>query len=171
MDPPFPTWVLWLLAVAVAAAVVLAIVIALLRRWRRVKPRELEHVKATTGRAFKPAAFIPPPTTLAADPAVVEHRAMYRRPGNPVLVLVTGADEPDQMFQAWVVDRSRRGLRLAAQRAVQVGRLYAVRPVNAPPAAPWTNLEVRHCSAHDNYWDVGGRFPEPPKMQVLLLFG
>jgi hypothetical protein len=142
----------------------------LLRRGRRALPRDLERVSAT-GRALKPTAFMLPPTAMAADPAAVEHRLSYRRPGNPVLVLVTGADEPDQMFQAWVVDRSRRGLRLAAQRAVQVGRLYAVRPVNAPPAAPWTNLEVRHCSAHDNYWDVGGRFPEPPTMQVLLLFG
>src|SRR5262245_10886748 len=171
MDRPFPTWVLWLVATAVATALVLVVAIRMLRRRRRPLPRDLERVTATTGRANKPAAFMPPPTAMAADPAAVENRVSYRRPGNPVLVLVTGADEPDQMFQAWVVDRSRRGLRLAAQRAVQVGRLYAVRPVNAPPAAPWTNLEVRHCSAQDNYWDVGGRFPEPPTMQVLLLFG
>jgi hypothetical protein len=170
MDRPFPMWVVWLVA-AVAAAAIVLVVVGLARRGRRAAPRDLERVSATTGRALKPNAFMPPPATLAADPAVVEHRVNYRRPGNPVLVLVHGADEPDQMFQAWVVDRSRRGLRLAAQRAVQVGRLYAVRPVNAPPAAPWTNLEVRHCSAQDNYWDVGGRFPEPPTMQVLLLFG
>lgn len=171
MDRPFPTWILWLIAAVAMTAIGFAVVIALVRRGRRATPRELERVSATAGRPFKPAPFMPPPSTLAADPAVLEHRASYRRPGNPVLVFVHGADEPDQMFQAWVVDRSRRGLRLAAQRAVQVGRLYAVRPLNAPPGAPWTNLEVRHCAAQDNYWDVGGRFPEPPTMQVLLLFG
>jgi hypothetical protein len=171
MDRPFPTWVLWLVAAVGVAAIGLAVVIGLVRRGRRTTPRDLERVSATIGRFSKPVAFMPPPTTLAADPTAVEHRVSYRRPGNPVLVLVHGADEPNQMFQAWVVDRSRRGLRLAAERAVQVGRLYAVRPVNAPPAAPWTNLDVRHCSAQDNYWDVGGRFPEPPTMQVLLLFG
>jgi hypothetical protein len=171
MDRPFPTWVLWLGAALLGVAIALGVVIGLLRRGRRGISRDLERVSVTTGRMTKPVAFMPPPSALAAEPAVVEHRVSYRRPGNPVLVLVHGADERNQMFQAWVVDRSRRGLRLAAERAVQVGRLYAVRPVNAPPAAPWTNLEVRHCSAQDNYWDVGGRFPEPPTMQVLLLFG
>jgi hypothetical protein len=171
MDRPFPTWVLWLGAALLGVAIALGVVIGLLRRGRRGISHDLERVSVTTGRMTKPVAFMPPPSALAAEPAVVEHRVSYRRPGNPVLVLVHGADERNQMFQAWVVDRSRRGLRLAAERAVQVGRLYAVRPVNAPPAAPWTNLEVRHCSAQDNYWDVGGRFPEPPTMQVLLLFG
>jgi hypothetical protein len=171
MDRPIPTWVLWLGAAMMAAAIALAVIVWLLRRGRRGVPRDLERVSPTTGRTTKPVAFMPAPTAMAADPAVVDNRVAYRRPGNPVLVVVHGADEPNQMFQAWVVDRSRRGLRLAAQRAAQVGRLYAVRPVNAPPGAPWTNLEVRHCSAQDNYWDVGGRFPEPPTMQVLLLFG
>src|SRR5262249_30661043 len=157
----------WLVGTAVATAIAILVVIRILRRSRRALPRDLERVSAT-GRSNKPAAFMPPPTAMAADPAAVENRVSYRRPGNPVLVFVHGADEPNQMFQAWVVDRSRRGLRLAAQRAVQVGRLYAVRPVNAPTEAPWTTLEVRHCSAHDNYWDVGGRFPEPPTMQVLV---
>jgi hypothetical protein len=171
MDRPSPTLLLWLGAALLVAAIAIAVVFGLLRRSRRGVLRDLERVSATTGRITKPVAFMPAPTTLAAEPAVVENRTNYRRPGNPVLVLVHGADGPNQVFQAWVVDRSRRGLRLAAQRAVQVGRLYAVRPVNAPPAAPWTNLEVRHCAAQDNYWDVGGRFPEPPTMQVLLLFG
>src|SRR5437879_11002597 len=115
MDRPFPTWVLLVGTAAAVGTVLVVLVIGLLRRGRRVMLRNLDRVSATdartgaAGRAAKPVAFIPPPTTLAADPSPVDHRVSYRRPGNPVLVLVTGADEPDQMFQAWVVDRSRRG--------------------------------------------------------------
>ena len=177
MDGPFPTWVLWVFAGTAAAAGAVVLLIGLMRRGRGPRPN-LERFSAlkerlgiSAGRESKPVAFMPPPAALAADPSAVDHRANYRRPGNPVLVLITDAEEPDRTFQAWVVDRSRRGLRLAVQHAVEVGRMYTVRPVNAPPAAPWTPLEVRHCTAQDNYWDVGGRFPEPPPMQVVVLFG
>jgi hypothetical protein len=116
---------------------------------------------------------MPPPTPLAGDPPAEggEHRANYRRVGNPVLVLLTDVEEGGRPFQAWVVDRSRHGLRLAAQKPAEVGHVYNVRPVQAPPAVPWTPLEIRHCTAEDTHWNVGGKFVEPPPMPVLVLFG
>src|SRR5437763_1894519 len=140
MDGPFPTWVLWAFAGTAAAAGTIVYLVGVIRRRRFGRHPELERFSAlkdrtgTAGRESKPPAFMPPPAALAADPSAVDHRVNYRRPGNPVLVLIADADEPDRMFQAWVVDRSRRGLRLAVQHAVQVGRTYTVRPVNAPPA-------------------------------------
>jgi len=84
MDRPFPTWVLWLGAAMVAAAIALAVIVGLLRRGRRVVLRDLERVSPTTGRTTKPVAFMPAPTAMAAEPAVVDNRLAYRRPGNQI---------------------------------------------------------------------------------------
>ena len=67
MDRPFPTWVLWLIAAAVATAIALLVGIRLLGRRRRAMPKDLERVSATAGRSSKPAAFMPPPTTMAGS--------------------------------------------------------------------------------------------------------
>ena len=69
------------------------------------------------------------------------------------------------------MDRSRDGLRLAVERALKVGNVYTVRPVQAPPATPWTALEVRHCSQIDGHWEAGCRFLQPPPVAVLMLYG
>src|SRR5437763_14160258 len=149
MELPFPPWLLWS-AVGMATAVAVTVVaVGLGRLGRRppvapdldyLPPASSAKIPIPSGKAAKPAPFMPPPTPLAADPTTDEHRANFRRAGNPVLILVADPDDPRRPFQAWVVDRSRQGLRLAAQKAVEIDRVYNVRPVNAPPAAPWTPL-------------------------------
>lgn len=181
MDLSIPPWTLW--AAAAVLAVLAGFVVAVtIRRGRSLQTAvpdltfwspSGQPAPGAGGRAARPVAFMPAPAPLAPSPVEdpAEHRVSYRRVGNPVLVLLTDGRDGQQPIQAWVVDRSRHGLRLVAQRAVAVGQRYHVRPVNAPPAAPWTAMEVRHCGAQDDYWDIGGRFLEPPSMQVLLLFG
>jgi hypothetical protein len=123
------------------------------------------------GKAVR-APTLPAPAPLAGGPAEgPERRCDPRRAGNPVLVLVADADQQRNPWQAWVVDRSRRGLRVAVERPLKVGMVYTVRPAQAPPATPWSALEVRHCSELDGHWEVGCKFLQPPPVAVLMLYG
>ena len=70
-----------------------------------------------------------------------------------------------------MVDRSRRGLRIAVERPLAVGTVYTVRPIEAPATTPWTAMEVRHCTNMDGHWEAGCRFLRPPTVAVLMLYG
>jgi hypothetical protein len=127
---------------------------------------------ATMGRTAIAPAFAPPAPLAAGAPLDgPDQRVDFRRPGNPVLVLVADSDQQRNPWNAWVVDRSRRGLRLAVERPLVVGSVYTVRPIQAAPATPWIALEVRHCSEIDGHWEAGCRFLQPPPVAVLLLYG
>ena len=70
-----------------------------------------------SGRPMRTPTFIPPAPLAAVAPAnAADLRTDFRRPGNPVLILVADADDQRTPWNAWVVDRSRRGLRLAVER-------------------------------------------------------
>jgi hypothetical protein len=123
-------------------------------------------------RSAKALAFVPPAPLAASAPADgPDQRAEFRRPGNPVLVHIADADQQRSPWNAWVVDRSRRGLRLAVERPLLVGNVYTVRPIQAPPATPWTAVEIRHCSQLDSHWEAGCKFLKPPTVAVLMLYG
>lgn len=117
--------------------------------------------------------FMPPPAPIAASQSHtgVEQRAAFRRVGNAVLILIADKDGQSKPRQAWVIDRSRRGLRIAVETDLAVGSFHAVRPVNAPPTMPWCDVEVRHCESSDGHSEVGCRFCQPPPVQILMLFG
>ena len=181
MSLPFdlPPWMLWTAAGAVGCAVLG--VVGGSRRGRRRPPAarpisfeplasQTDATAATPGRAAK-APAIAPPAPLADAPIDVEKRAHFRRPGNPILVLVADEDQRRQPWTAWVVDRSRHGLRLAVERPLPVGAIYTVRPHHAPPTTPWSALEVRHCNEVNGHWEAGCRFLKPPPVTVLVLFG
>jgi hypothetical protein len=116
---------------------------------------------------------MPPPAPIASPPTDpnAENRATFRRAGNAVLVQVADADPQRKPISAWVIDRSRQGLRLVVEYQLPLGGMYSVRPVQAPPATPWCAVEVRHCAAADGHWEIGCRFLQPPPMRVLMLFG
>jgi hypothetical protein len=176
-----PTWLLWT-AIGVAGGAVLGLAGGAWRARRRPSATLPEFTFQTlpsaavqdgvAGRRARPPAFAPPAPLAAVAPADgPEQRSDFRRPGNPVLVLVADADDQRRPWNAWVADRSRRGLRLAVERPLTVGRVYTVRPVQAPPTTPWTALEVRHCEAIDGHWEAGCRFLQPPPVAVLMLYG
>jgi hypothetical protein len=126
-----------------------------------------------SSRTAQPAGFIPAPAPLAPTLTAGQHeqRADYRRAGNPVLVLVADADTQRRPWNAWVIDRSRRGLRLAMDHKPALGQVYTVRPAQAPPATPWSAIEIRHCAEVDGHWEVGCRFLQAPAVPLLMLFG
>jgi hypothetical protein len=172
-----PPWMLWTAVVLVASAA--GGLLVGMWRARRLRPPPIPALTfqppppAGSGRTPKAPAFMPAPAplapALAADQA--EQRAAFRRAGNPVPVLVADADDHRRPIDAWVIDRSRHGLQLAAERELAVGQVYTVRPTQAPPATPWTAVEVRHCEEVDGHWEAGCRFLQPPPVTVLMLFG
>jgi hypothetical protein len=173
-----PPWMLWT-AVGLAGGAVLGLVGGAWRSRQR-RPTAMSALTfqpvaapvATTGRPLRTPTFIPPAPLASAAPAnATDLRTDFRRPGNPVLVLVADADDQRTPWNAWVIDRSRRGLRLAVEKPLVVNHLYTVRPHQAPPATPWTALEVRHCAEVDDHWEVGCRFLQPPPVAVLMLYG
>jgi hypothetical protein len=84
---------------------------------------------------------------------------------------VADDDQQREPWNAWVVDRSRHGVRLAVERPMKIGNVYTVRPAQAPPATPWTTLEVRHCSEVNGHWEAGCKFLQPPTVAIMMLFG
>ncbi len=183
-DLTFPPWMLWT-AGALTAVAVAGFLGGVLRRRRPVALRPAIRFQPlpapskpfappmASGRVPRPVPFMPAPAPLADDPAAekADKRSCYRRAGNPVLVTVCTAGDHRNPWSAWVIDRSRQGVRFASERPLTVGETYDVRPVQAPPAAPWIPVEVRHCTPTEDHWDVGCRFPQPPAMLVLMLFG
>jgi hypothetical protein len=99
-----------------------------------------------------------------------ERRAWPRREGNPTDVLITTAKEAEPE-KAFVIDRSRGGLRLSVSRPMAVGTTFHVRACHAPEDLPPIQVLVRHCSQKEQRWHVGCQFMESLPWSVLLLFG
>ena len=108
---------------------------------------------------------------LRRSPPPPERRLSLRRPGNPVRVQVVGVDASQKPWEAWVVDRSSGGLRLAVPKPVAVGARLQVRTMHDPACSPWVQLCVRGCWQREDLWVVGCQFVRLPPMNVLLLFG
>jgi hypothetical protein len=181
-DFPLPPWLLWTAGALAAAALAAAALAFLRQRAGQSEPEIPLTIQPLSGARSKsgPATsmpggkpFLPPPAPIAAAPTDpnAEHRATFRRIGNAVLIQIADADSQRKPILAWVIDRSRSGLRLASERDLPVGTLFTVRPMNAPPSIPWTPVEVRHCTKADGFWEAGCRFLEPPPVQVLMQFG
>ena len=191
-DVTLPPWMLWT-AVSLFVGALLGLVVGV-RQTRRRRPPAVPSLTfqalpgpstlpdpppssgrlpkpLSSARHPKPPAFMPAPAPLASAPAdsQSEKRTSFRRPGNPVLALVAAADH--RPLNAWVIDRSRHGLRLATEQPLTVGQVYSVRPIQAPPAAPWAVVEVRHCKAVDAHWESGCRFLQPPPVTEPMQFG
>jgi hypothetical protein len=180
----FPPWMLWT-AAGLTGCAVLGLVGGAYRTRRRqrhtaipaIKFQPLPSAAATapvvTAKPGRKSALIPPPAPLAAAAPAdgPDLRLDFRRPGNPVVVLIADADQQRPPWNAWVVDRSRHGLRLAVERPLVVGTVYTVRPAQAPPTTPWTALEVRYCEGIDSHWEAGCQFLTPPPVTILMLFG
>jgi hypothetical protein len=166
---PLPPWMLWT-AVGLAGAAVLGLAGGAWRAFRRrpvvTPPITFRPLPTTTRLGGPPGSGRLP----AGDPPDgTESRVDFRRPGNAVAVLV--ADAAGQPWNAWVLDRSRNGLRLAVERPLLVGSVYTARPTIGLANTPWTAFEVRHCAEVDGHWEAGCRFLQRPPVTVLMQFG
>jgi hypothetical protein len=181
-DLTIPLWIWW--AVVGFAGVAIAITtIGWLRDRTRPRKPEVElqfdpesgprSIGTPSGSLAARKPFIPPPAPISSSLSDrgVEQRAAFRRVGNGVLIQIADKEGRRKPLQAWVMDRSRRGLRIAVEGELSVGSIHAVRPMNAPPTTPWCDVEIRHCEPIDGHWEAGCRFLQPPPVQLLMLFG
>jgi hypothetical protein len=179
-DLTIPLWIGW--AVVGFAGVAIAITtIGWVRGRTRPRKPEVEFqfdresgprsIGTPSGSLAARKPFMPPPAPISSSPSDREQRAAFRRVGNSVLIQIADKEGSSKALQAWVIDRSRRGLRIAMEGELFVGNIYAVRPMNAPPTTPWCDVEIRHCEQIDGHWEAGCRFLQPPPVKVLMLFG
>jgi len=95
---------------------------------------------------------------LSHADAEQERRALPRRRGNPVAVLVSRADVPGSPFNAWVIDRSPEGLCLVAEEDIPRGTWLRLRVTNLSAGAGWFEVEVRNSRPERNVWILGCQF-------------
>jgi len=99
-----------------------------------------------------------------------EQRKAFRRTGN--LVEIIYMFPGDRAVRPGVVlDRSVGGMRFALDTEVTPGARVLVKPASATEMIPWTELEVRTCSAVGDSWEAGCQFIKVPPWSVLLMFG
>jgi hypothetical protein len=113
---------------------------------------------------------VPEPETTLPPHILVDRRGAVRRTGDLVPAEVS-ATEAAPGAPAWVVDRSRTGLRLAVPEPARVNALLRVRSRLYPDCAPWVLVRVRSCQLFEDCWLVGCEFVEPQPWAILLTFG
>jgi hypothetical protein len=168
----------WLIGIAGCIAVLAAI--GLFISWQRARSLNISLPRTITIQPLNPSrksksgnSSLLLQSPIAARPVdpTSETRAAFRRVGNAVPILVAEMDSQRAPLEAWVIDRSRRGLRLALNQQMPVGGRFSVRPAQAPPTMAWCAVEVRHCADALDHWEVGCRFLETPPIKVLMQFG
>lgn len=107
-----------------------------------------------------------PPEGTGAD-----RRTTVRREGQPVPVLLSSAAMPGAPEAAFVIDRSRGGLKIVSAKPLPVGSPVQVRADNAPDNVPWVTVVVRSCRENGKRHELGCEFEKTPPWNVLLLFG
>ncbi|HEV3203574.1 MAG TPA: PilZ domain-containing protein [Gemmataceae bacterium] len=100
-----------------------------------------------------------------------ERRSAPRRPGNPVPILISFADESAKTIQGWVIDRSPEGLSIVVFGSIPKGTVLNVRPVDNYPSLILFPVEVRNCRAERKVWILGCQFVRKLSWSDLRLFG
>jgi hypothetical protein len=100
-----------------------------------------------------------------------ERRGSARRKGSPIEVLLADDKATPEPLPGWVIDRSVGGLCLLLHDEIAPGTALRLKPRKAPPATPWTPVEVCSCTKERDGYRVGCRFVRTPPWAVLLLFG
>jgi hypothetical protein len=87
-----------------------------------------------------------------------ERRALPRRRGHPVAVLIARSDVPGSPSHGWVVDRSPEGLCVVSEEAIPASSWIRVRSTDHPRGSEWFEVEVRNCRPERNVWILGCQF-------------
>lgn len=103
--------------------------------------------------------------------AAEDRRGLPRRRGNPVSVVVAGAEDDAPLFESVVVDRSPDGLSLVADRGVEAGVRLRIRPADRPAESGWFTVEIRSCRSDGKVWVLGCRFTQRLSWSEMRLFG
>ncbi len=143
----------------------LAIVLVFLFLGRRQR-RMVAVVGAVDMDAIRTAdAWLPPP--MHPD----ERRRSIRRSGVPTSVHITDPKKARKTVEAFVLDRSSGGVRLAAEKPVPAGSKVQIRATTAQPESPWVVINVRSCREVGDYFELGCQFDEELPWHLLLMFG
>jgi hypothetical protein len=102
-----------------------------------------------------------------------ERRRAIRRGGlpTPILIVDSKGGRRAKVNEAYVLDRSTGGLRLALERPVPVGGGLLARPGNAPEGFDWVKMTIRSCREVGDYYEVGCQFDVELELSRLLMFG
>ena len=102
-----------------------------------------------------------------------ERRRALRRGGLPTSVHVFDpkSGRRSKPLQAFVLDRSAGGIRIAIEKPLSVGQMLQTRPTNAPDEFTWVTVIVRNCREVGDYFEVGCQFEAEPELGRLLMFG
>ena len=102
-----------------------------------------------------------------------ERRRAIRRGGlpTPILIVDAKAGRKARATEAYVLDRSTGGLRLALEAPVQIGSALLTKPSNAPEGFEWVRMTIRNCKEVGDYFEVGCQFETELELSRLLMFG
>lgn len=131
--------------------------------------------KKFTGPVVLPSAPVPSPDWEGPYPLARhdERRRSIRRGGLPTPILVVDAKggKRAKPTDAYVLDRSSGGLRLALEKAFPAGSSLLAKPGNAPEGFEWVKLVVRNCREVGDYFELGCQFETDLELSRLLMFG
>lgn len=108
-------------------------------------------------------------------PAAGGNNALERRQAprrrKQVQVLFTGGDPRQEPFDAWLLNYSTGGLRLAIPFQVAIGRKLKVRRPLREEETPWVPVQVKNCNRVVGSWQLSCQFLREPTYSTLLQFG
>ncbi len=114
---------------------------------------------------------LPPTNWQSALRRTEEKRRSVRRGGVPTPIVVLDPNQSRKPLDAYVLDRSTGGIRIALQKPVQIGSTVHVRPHNSTEDVPWIPVLIRNCREVGDYFEIGCQFEKELPWNLLLLFG
>jgi hypothetical protein len=126
-------------------------------------------------RALLEPAMSPEPgpegTGLLRPNGSKERRSTPRRRGVRAPVLFVRPQNPGEVFEGEVLDRSSGGLNLSVPQPFSPGALLQLCLAPAPEGLRWVPVQVRHCSPEGRRWRLGCQFLGALPTDLPLLFG
>jgi hypothetical protein len=101
-----------------------------------------------------------------------ERRRSIRRTGLPTpIVVLDPKGRRGEAAEAYVLDRSSGGMRLALEKPCGVGTVLLTRPAHAPDDFKWVKVTVKSCREVGDYFELGCQFESELELSRLLMFG
>jgi len=171
------TWVLANLAIVIGGVVAVVVLSIVCVMTRQRKLTESERLAAAANNSASSSVLLTPSVdekALQWDPpehSYADRRGAVRREGTVVRVKVAAPVFRNGLGEAFVLDRSTGGLRLAVATPLEPGVIVQVRAANAPETIGFVGVLVRSCRKSGEFYEVGCEFEKTPPWNVLLLFG
>jgi hypothetical protein len=102
--------------------------------------------------------------------AFLERREAPRRTGSAIAVAIFDGQGKGVPVAGQVANRSVNGLCVTVDHPVQVGTVLTVRPAGAPAGAE-VRVQVRHCRAQRDQYELGCQFVQTPSYSTQMYFG